>query len=310
MTEKLTVTYQVSTETLKKELIATGRLGKNNRQVEFELETLDPATREKLFKVGALKFTSWGSLSGSCDIRSITKWTTGGESKEQIFFDGEPTIDQVIEVVKIQREAEAEAKSIKAAAKELEEALKIELEGLKDAEEEKINQAWERQDEGWLKAYQVPEKLNIDSQTARNFKSELFSLRNEKYKLLTEDREQKERENWIREHGSEHLKKATAEGFLCKRIYVIERAAAEASDFEVDYFGAAKYEKAYCPTHEALLALDEARTLGLGDPVIVRLSRPGDNSEKPDYPEDFEEKVEAVMIEDFLGEYDLIRIIG
>lgn len=70
---------------------------------------------------------------------------------------------------------------------------------------------------------------------------------------------------------------------------------------------AARWEDVSCPSWEALQALDEAKKLDLGTPHIVKMTRPPDNSDSSEYPDDLEEAIEAIMIQDFLGKYNLFQ---
>jgi len=121
-----------------------------------------------------------------------------------------------------------------------------------------------------------------------------------------------EKARWIDAHGSAHLKRATAEGYDCQRLYVLERAGLEAPEFIVDFYSGAEWRERSCPTVAALDACDAALKLGLGEPVVVWLTSPARVTKIEDEYGDFEEPFEpceAVVLRDFLGKYDLVHII-
>lgn len=66
------------------------------------------------------------------------------------------------------------------------------------------------------------------------------------------EKELKERETWIAEHGSDHLKRACAAGHDCSRLYLTERAANEYPDAILDYNEHADYSSRSCPSIAAL----------------------------------------------------------
>ena len=106
---------------------------------------------------------------------------------------------------------------------------------------------------------------------------------------------------WIAAHGSDHLRAAFAAGYDCQRLYVTERAAAEFPGFAVDFSNRSRWERRSCPSEEGLaiaLATKGGRVVWLTEPV-----RAVDE-------EDEWEPREAVVVEDFLGRYDLVREVA
>ncbi len=311
MSEKLTVHYKVSEEVMKKEVVETGTFNNPGRTIQFDLESMEPDTRQKLFDVGAFEISSWGSLQTLADIKEVRTWDhdKNDEAKEVIHLDGEPTIDQVIEIMARKKAGEAEIKAIQKAKRDAEVALNEKLLSLYREECQRIFQMGD--DLEALNAYQVPDEIkDADTRESRVHQNDLLSLRSEKIRELTTEKAEAEREAWAKEHGSDHLQKSIAEGFDCKKLYVLERAALEAPDFEVDYYDVARFDYVNCPSWDALMAKDQAKELNLGIPVIVNLTRPPDNSDNSDYPDDLDEPETAIMIEDFLNEYNLFKIVG
>jgi len=115
--------------------------------------------------------------------------------------------------------------------------------------------------------------------------------------------------DWIEQYGSAHLKRAClAEGYNCQRLYVTERAAREAPGFVVDFNNNAGWKDRSCPSVEALDGLDEARKLTLGEPIIVWLTD-APNARVNTYDYDEFAACEAVVIRNYLDQYDLIKVL-
>lgn len=106
---------------------------------------------------------------------------------------------------------------------------------------------------------------------------------------------------WIAAHGSDHLRAAFAAGYDCQRLYVTERAAAEFPGFQVDFSDRSRWDRRSCPSEEGLgisLATKGSRVVWLTAPV-----------RKVDDEDEWEPR-EAVVVEDFLGRYDLVREVA
>lgn len=108
---------------------------------------------------------------------------------------------------------------------------------------------------------------------------------------------------WIAEHGSEHLRQATAADYDCQRLYVTERLAAEHPGYEVDWHDNAEWRSRSCPSPEAL-----AEALRVEGEVVwlTNPPRPRDADEE-ELGEEYEAR-EAVVINQWLNQYDLIRV--
>lgn len=105
---------------------------------------------------------------------------------------------------------------------------------------------------------------------------------------------QADRAAWVTAHGSDYLKKAVGAGYDCQRLYVTERAAQEHPAYVVDYQDTARWNDRSCPSEAAL---DEA--LRVNGEVVWLTSHPADENIR---------QCEAVVIREYLGQYDLIRI--
>lgn len=88
--------------------------------------------------------------------------------------------------------------------------------------------------------------------------------------------------------------------------YVIERAKMEHPGYKVDYSDDANWEERVSPTVKAIEELKELKSKGIVC-NIVWLTRPIDN-DRCDYDYDFE-SCEAIVIREYLGSYDLIKIM-
>ncbi len=144
----------------------------------------------------------------------------------------------------------------------------------------------------------------------------LFKQKSARWQTLRDERVKREaaeaKDAFIEAHGSDHLKRAHAGGYDCTRKYVRERAAHEAPGFVVDIENDASWGDRSCPSLAALNAADAATALGLGTAQVVWLkSAPNDTKverDPYDYDEPFEQ-CEAIVISDYLGKYDLVKIL-
>lgn len=112
---------------------------------------------------------------------------------------------------------------------------------------------------------------------------------------------EQDRLEWIAAHGSERLRLAVENGYNCQRLYVTERAAVEHPDYTADFDDNAQWDSRSCPSEAAL---KEAIAVG-GE--VVWLTKPPLAKHDEDFDcYDWEER-EAVVIRDFLGNYDLVK---
>jgi hypothetical protein len=115
-----------------------------------------------------------------------------------------------------------------------------------------------------------------------------------------------ERVAWIAAHGSDYLKRCESGGYNCQRQYALERAKAERPGYVLDYNDAAEWKDRSGPSEAALI---EAAHVG---GFVVWLTTPPSSAVARDDAEDDGddgfESCEAVVIADFLGQYDLIRM--
>ena len=122
----------------------------------------------------------------------------------------------------------------------------------------------------------------------------------EQAKKETEEREKAE---WIKTHGSQHLKEAFARGYDCQRLYILERVAKELPGYEVYQFDgrdAWELHNRSCPSQEALEEVQRLEAQGFHPIVKWAKLAPGDEDEGGE--------AEIVYIEDFHG-YETYKII-
>jgi hypothetical protein len=119
--------------------------------------------------------------------------------------------------------------------------------------------------------------------------------------------------SWCAEFGSDRLRRASAAGYDCGRLYAIERAAKEAPGFVLDYQNEAEWKNRACPSLAALNAEDAATKLNLGEPQVVWLTKAPVAQKVSDVEQDFDESefeaCEAVVIRGYLGALDLVKAL-
>ena len=121
---------------------------------------------------------------------------------------------------------------------------------------------------------------------------------------------------WCAAHGSDQLRRGVAAGYNCQRLYVIERAKLEAPGFTVDFQNGAEWSARACPSLKALDMAAAADLLKLGESEVVWLTAPAVNSAPIDTDsieddtegDDFD-PCEAVVIREYLGKYDLVKVV-
>jgi flagellar biosynthesis GTPase FlhF len=119
-----------------------------------------------------------------------------------------------------------------------------------------------------------------------------------------EERE-KEKRQWIAEFGSDYLKRAVKLGYDCQRQYVTERAEKEFPGFDVDFDNYADWRSRSCPSEEALEIVEDAQERGFATAKVVWLTDPP--YKWNDYEDGEYEAREAVVVENYLGKYTLVK---
>ena len=142
-------------------------------------------------------------------------------------------------------------------------------------------------------------KAQLDA-AAEAVRRELDAARAAEKRAAAEAQEA-DKATWIAAHGSDHLRAAVAAGYDCQRLYVTERAALEFPGFAIDFAGRARWERRSCPSEEGL-----AISLATKGSRVVWLATP---TQEVDEEDEWEPR-EAVVVEDFLGRYDLVREVS
>ena len=114
-----------------------------------------------------------------------------------------------------------------------------------------------------------------------------------------------EKQAWIAEHGSDHLRQAVRLGYTCQRLYATERAAAEFPGFILDFDQLTMWDSLDSPSPEAV-AIDAALRAAGHTSEAVRIYR--DHAGKNVADMWNEPGAEAVVISGF-DEYVLFRYI-
>ena len=124
-----------------------------------------------------------------------------------------------------------------------------------------------------------------------------------KKKEAKKEAEEREKAEWIKKHGSQHLQEAFARGYDCQRMYITERVAKELPGYIVyKYDGRDEWElyNRSCPSQEALEEVKRMEAQGY-HPVVkwAKLS---------ESDEDEGGEAEIVYLEDYHG-YETYKII-
>ena len=116
---------------------------------------------------------------------------------------------------------------------------------------------------------------------------------------------------WILEHGSNYLKDAASLDYDCQRLYAIERSSLEYPDFTLDFDDKADWSSRSCPSAKAIAIVKSLVAFGI-DAQVVWLTSPVDGEESDEFDDEesgFDAR-EAIVIRDYLGKYDLVKIVG
>ena len=337
----ISITFQVSEECRKNEAAKTGESGPAERTLVVNLSDLSQARRKAILSIADVKpdgdfalRLDWDrtktlilrdephGYGHDVDNARPNSWL----DRQELIFDETPTAEVLVARVSeiphanhgVQEAAEklaepyqAKVAATQAAAVENEQRHQAEYERMRPLLEQLI--AAEDLDRvsnascvpgsverpGWYNWSYHPRAENS-----------LSYMQDEAYNALRRKRGEAEKTAWITEHGSDHLKRAHTAGYDCQRLYVIERAALEAPGFTVDFNDSAEWKSRSCPSTEALDEAEAAKELDLGESSVVWLTEQP-NAKRIETGEYFEifGATEAVVIEDFLGKYDLVKII-
>jgi hypothetical protein len=117
-----------------------------------------------------------------------------------------------------------------------------------------------------------------------------------------------EQKPWVEEYGSERLRLAYSRGYDCDQIYVEERAAIEFPGFSIGMEENTGWYKAENPSLDALILERALRNQGREAEVTTVIYFPAEGYDDEADEENFERR-EAMVIKNYLGEYDLIKVM-
>ena len=275
MSREISITYHLSEEGRKKSLLLGGD-GKKEQVIEADLspELLSRAyVREDGNAVWSVLYAPQKYLVLGGGTRK--PYVTPGGGATYHYFDQPQTAESLLAWVE-EREALATAEKA---------ALEAELPALVAAWE--ADQAAKKEKEA---AKEAAEKAAEAAEKAAKAARDA------------------ERSAWIAEHGSDYLRRATALGYNCQRQYMTERAAAELPGFDVDFDRRAEWQNRSCPSVEAL-ELVEALIEGGHNAEVVWLVEPVAQLEDEDGCPAWFDPCEAVVVQEYLGKYYLVKIL-
>jgi hypothetical protein len=150
-----------------------------------------------------------------------------------------------------------------------------------------------------LMAEYEAEKAECLAEKERRAAEEAARRKEEEEKTAAEKKAAaEEKAAWIRAHGSDFLKRAYALGYDCQRQYVTERAEMEVPGSQVDFNDVLAWKSRSCPSEEALEMVEELISKGYNAEVVWLTDAP-----------DLDEPCEAVVIHNYLGKYNLVRLV-
>jgi len=160
------------------------------------------------------------------------------------------------------------------------------------------------------------EQAKLDAQFAGKMAERQQRLEEQAQKEAAEhaeaQRQESERRIWIQAHGSEFLRQAHAAGYDCQRLYATERAALEFPGFTLEFDSSSRWKSRSCPSRKAFeiaQATPPARVIWLTDLSDTLRTEWGLEDDEDSWGEDPWKEQEALLVADFLGKYDLLRLI-
>ena len=300
----VTVLWKASDNLRKSEIVATGSEHGENRKFDLDLTSLISEQRKPLIDFIGL------NSSLNMHIRDVVGRPPYFRDTETVYFDAQPTAEQMVSWC---QQEEATRQEIARRAQEhamAEKAETVRLQAIYDAkwvEYNRLNDANDLEGLQNLSAWELTGKLNARSAVDNH----IHRCRDEAITRIRKERVQAAIAQWIEEHGSEYLKRAFGMGYNCHRKYVIERAACEAPGFTVDYSDKAEWKDRSCPSAKALDEAVAAGNLGLGEARVVWLTNGPVDVLTPidELLDDYFSPREAVVISEYLGKYNLVKIL-
>ncbi len=318
------VTYRITKELQKELLIETGKDGSNSRTEEIDLDTKELRS-------------AWVSLFGLKTKANITHMSyqdyieakhKGFETEFKTFrFELPSASEKVLSTDEIKSMIVTGATDFEKALAQSERETaeeKVEYEAKMEVAIPFIKRIETAKATGDLDALRAenlvipdeiqefcprssPYRMDYMRQDAfRHVSNAQGNARREEEKAAREE----EKARWIKAHGSERLRLAFEEGYEIGRIYTLERAEYEYPDWDIDYKDGASWNERKNPTLVELHVAEKAAAETGHRVTIVWLTSPPSLSKAVEYDEWDEDEFDqcaALVIEDYLGKYTLVK---
>lgn len=307
------VTWRASEKLRTQEVVATGNETETTRTFTIDLFDLTPEERQAIVVHLGVDRIGRAKIDMQNTVKFDAEWHGDGLRSQSLYFDAEPTVQQIIEWIVDCQSAKAESKAHQAKVNDekLEETNR--KAALYDEYRPRVEALVEAKDYDSLGKFAVK---GLEDWHPKG-KDSLYTLVREARQEIKTERDKAEKATWIAEHGSDRLKRGFERGHDCQRLYVIERAAIEAPGWTVDFNDDATWKDRSCPSTAALNLAEEAEELASrlasSQPKIVWLTKPASNNVPISLPydgyEDWDEPWEAreAVVLRFLSRYDLVR---
>ena len=296
------VQWTASDEAVRKEYIKTGQKPVARRTFRIDLTELTPSQRRPIIEYLDYRYSLDVSIRCTASAEKFHLRNRNGmdcSGSGEITYDQEPTVKQVVAYCEGVLAELATAAQYVAGYKAAEKAEKERIASLRAEWQPKLDALIAAEDIDGLNVFHAPQELKHVNDEA-----------SDAWKKLKRDLAKWDKAAWIEQHGSQHLKDATAAGYDCQREYVIQRAAKEFPGFEVDFNGKAGWQSRPCPSPTALKLAKKVSgdVVWLTEPASSEL--PQSSYEYYEYyePEEFEAR-EAVVVSRYLNRYDLVKIV-
>lgn len=324
--------YSSSAKMRNRETVATGKRNPANRNVIFSMSDLTPDQRAVIMtavEVSAhrsiryatsLKLAGWGSGDKAVvvSLRSIAE--PGGEKTSGVYaeataleLDDEPTLETAValtdKLTQALRDVIAHSENVVGQKT----AVYNECVALFAADEvAAVEKAKEAKISYWKPEGATDSIMDMHNQRERARSKEINDRAVDRKRQENERREA-EKAAWIAEHGSDHLREAFGRGYDSQRQYVLERAHLEATGWTLDFNESSDWNNRSFPSVEALRVEDEAvalaEKLNARSVGVVWLTKPPTSGHDDYYYVSSFEACEAVAIREYLGQYDLVKMI-
>jgi|GEM_PF-1635905 hypothetical protein len=315
---KVKVSFLLSDEYRKAKLVESGERIDAKQTIEIDVVPLSPEARQQIIdaagaELKTIEIVKWGN------------WSWGDReptTDPPLYLDDVPTLDDVVEhcVRMFNERRDAQAIYDQAMREKIQEYIDETINHLRECITNRVIDNMYCELPSYLESDR--KRLGMDTREYDALRAQYDAMaaersaeiarEHEKYKQAQQaerDRIEKEKEPWIEAHGSDYLKKAcVAHGYDCQRLYVTERAKFELPGYVVDFEDAAKWKSRSCPSEESLAELERVEVPTLGDVEIVWLTGPAQES-KQEYDDESFEPSEAAVVRNYLGKYDLVKIM-